>query len=150
MTRSMKLAIWIGGLALLAATAIDTVAVIGRYVNLPLTGSIELMQAAVVISGTIGIVIGTIANSHARVLLLVDRLSPGMRRIADWFSDALTLLFALALLIGSSWIAVDLWNSHEVSEVLGVPWRYLRLVVNAGLLITCGYLLFRLFRRQDK
>ncbi len=150
MTRSMKLAIWIGGIALLAATAIDTLAVIGRYVGLPLTGSIELMQAAVVVSGSVGLVIATVANTHARVVLLVDRLSPGWRKVADRFSDALTLVFALSLLIGSAWIAADLWASHEVSEVLGVPWRYLRLVVNAALLLTCGYLLVRLFRKAGE
>ena len=35
---------WIGGAALLAAMSIDTLAVIGRYIGLPLRGSIELIE----------------------------------------------------------------------------------------------------------
>jgi TRAP-type C4-dicarboxylate transport system permease small subunit len=143
-------AILVGGLALLAATAIDTLAVIGRNVGLPLTGSIELMQAAVLVSGAIGLVIATIEQSHARVRLLVDKLSPKWRLLADRLSDLLTLIFFLALFVGSVWLAVDLWNAHEQSEWLGIPWRLLRLVANLCLFAVCILLLFRIVRRRAK
>jgi TRAP-type C4-dicarboxylate transport system permease small subunit len=141
------LTIIVGGLALLAATAVDTVAVIGRNIGLPLTGSIELMQAAVLVSGGIGLVIATIEQSHARVRLIVDRLSPKWRVLADRASDALTAIFVLALLAGSAWLAADLWGAHEQSELLGIPWRLLRLIANLSLLAVCAILVWRIAQK---
>ena len=147
MTKLTRMAIWIGGIALLAATAIDTVAVIGRHIGLPLGGSIELMQAAVLVSGALGIVISTLDDAHARVRLVVDRMPERWRALADRASDALTLLFVLALLAGSAWIAVDQFSGHEESELLGVPWWALRLVANACLLATVAILGWRVVRQ---
>jgi TRAP-type C4-dicarboxylate transport system permease small subunit len=150
MTRSMRLLIWVGGAALLAATAIDTIAVMGRQVGLPLTGSIELMQAVVLVAGAVGLVVATIEQSHARVRLLVARMGPRGQLVADRLSDALTLLFCLALLIGSSWIAAELWDSHEQSELVGIPWRVLRLIANACLLAACTVLAWRIVRPRPQ
>lgn len=141
------LLIWIGGIALLAATFIDTIAVIGRHVGLPLIGSIELMQAAVLVSSSIGIVVATLDNSHARVRLLVDRLQAPMRLIADRFSDGLTLVFLVGVLAGSVWLAIDLWDGHEQSEMLGVPWDVLRLIANLSLLTAAAILALRVVRK---
>ncbi len=141
------LLIWIGGIALLAATFIDTIAVIGRHVGLPLIGSIELMQAAVLVSSSIGIVVATLDNSHARVRLLVDRLQAPKRLIADRFSDGLTLVFLVGVLAGSVWLAIDLWDGHEQSEMLGVPWDVLRLIANLSLLTAAAILALRVVRR---
>lgn len=145
-----KLAIWVGGFALLAATLIDLLAVIGRHVGLPLAGSIELMQSMIVISGATGILIATMDSSHARVRILVDRFRPGWRASADRWSDLLSLVFLLALLIGSAWIAIDLWGGHEQSELLGVPWRLLRLFANACLAATILVLALRIFRSRSR
>lgn len=145
-----RLAIWTGGLALLSATAIDTFAVIGRHIGLPLGGSIELMQAAVLVSGALGIVISSLDDAHARVKLVVDRLPAGLRGAADRASDLLSVLFVLALLAGSAWIALDLRGAHEESELVGVPWWLLRLVANACLLATVLILGWRVIGRRAK
>ena len=150
MNRPLKLLVWIGGLALLAATAIDTLAVIGRHVGLPLTGSIELMQAVVLVSGAIGLVIATVEQSHARVRLLIQHLGGAMSGLADRLSDGLSLLFFLALLAGSGWIAFELWSGHEQSELVGVPWRVLRLIANLCLLAACAVLLRRVFASRQR
>jgi TRAP-type C4-dicarboxylate transport system permease small subunit len=147
MSKITRLAIWTGGIALLAATAIDTVAVIGRHVGMPLGGSIELMQAAVLVSGALGIVISSLDDAHARVKLLVDRMPESWRGFADRASDGLSLLFVLALLAGSAWIALDLRGGHEESELVGVPWWLLRLVANACLLVTALILGWRVIGR---
>ena len=146
MKAGTRLLVWTGGIALLAATAIDTIAVIGRHVGLPLTGSIELMQAAVLVSGAVGLLVATIEQSHARVHLVVERLAPLQRKVADRLSDVLTFLFCLALLAGSGWIAAELWTAHEQSELVGVPWRVLRLIANLCLLGVCLTLLWRIVR----
>ena len=146
MSAPLRLIIWTGGLALLAATAIDTFAVIGRHVGLPVPGSIEMMQAVVLVSGVIAMLVATIENAHARVKLVVDRLSPARRAVADRLSNLLTLLFFAALLAGSSWIAWDLRDAYEQSELLGIPWLALRIIAGLVLLATCAVLAVRVIR----
>ena len=141
------LAIWLGGLALLAATLTDTLAVICRHLGFPINGSIELMQAIVLVSGSIALIMATWEDTHARVHLLTERMGPALRRLADWLSDLTTLLFLIALLWGSLWLAADLWHGHEQSELLGVPWQALRVIANAGLVVTCLLLVLRLAGR---
>lgn len=148
MSMPKRLIIWIGGIALLAATLIDTIAVIGRHVGLPLTGSIELMQAMVLVSSAIGVIIATLESSHARVRLVVDRFGPRLRGVADRLSDALTLAVVLCFFAGSVWLAADLWNAHERSELLGVPWALLRLITNASLAVTALILVVRIVRGE--
>ena len=138
--------IWIGGLALLLATATDTLAVLCRYLGFPITGSIEAMQSIVLVSGVVALVMSTWEDSHARVHLLLDRVGPRTKALAHWLSDLSTLLFLAALLAGSVWLAVDLWPGYEHSELLGVPWSVLRLIVNAGLSLTIAILAVRLVR----
>ena len=128
------LMIWTGGAALLAATAVDTLVVIGRQAGFALHGAIELIQAAVLVAGSLALVAATAANNHARVRLIIDRLGSsraGFERV----SDVLMAAFLVALLAGSGWLAVDLWRSHEVSEIAGVPWRWLRLFANLALVL---------------
>jgi TRAP-type C4-dicarboxylate transport system permease small subunit len=106
------------------------------------------MQAALLFSSATGRVVSCGARTHARVRLLVDRLGDRWRARAGWFSDLLTLMFFAALLVGSGWIAVDLWGSHEQSELLGVPWKALRLIANASLLAACAILAWRLIGKR--
>ena len=130
----------------LAAALADTLAVIGRHVGLPIPGSIELIQAIVLFTASTGLVVATWADSHARVRLVVDRLNPRWRAVADRLSELLTLVFCVGLLVGSAWLAADLWHSHEQSELLGIPWLLLRLFANASLLALGLILLVRILR----
>ncbi|MEO5706276.1 MAG: TRAP transporter small permease subunit [Alteraurantiacibacter sp.] len=140
--------ILLGGAALLLATMIDTLAVIGRHIGLPINGSIELMQAAVMISGAAALVISLWDDAHARVHLLLDRLGPSARRLLDQLSDGITLIFLAALLAGAGWLAADLWHGHEQSELLGVPWAALRAVANVALAMGIAILGLRLLRKR--
>ena len=124
--------VWTGGAALLAATAVDTVAVIGRQVGFRVHGAIELIQAAVLVAGAVALVAATAARAHARVRIVVERLA-NARPWFDRLSEGLAAVFLAALLTGSAWLSADLWNSHEVSEVAGVPWRWMRLAANLAL-----------------
>lgn len=148
MTRLRRLAVWTGGAALIAATAIDTLAVIGRNVGLPVVGSIELVQAAVLVSGIFGLIFATAGDDHAHVRILTDRLGRWRSSAAVVGPLSMALFFA-ALLFGSVWLAADLWDGHERSEVLGVSWRVLRLIANLGLAACIVIALAALFRRRQ-
>ncbi|HEU4651429.1 MAG TPA: TRAP transporter small permease subunit [Croceibacterium sp.] len=144
-----RIVVWIGGAALLAAMTIDTLAVIGRNIGWPMIGSIELIQAAVLVSGVVGLVFATAHGDHARVRIVLDRLGHG-RAVAAAVSRVASVVLFGALLSGSAWLAADLWDGHERSELLGVPWSMLRLIANVGLaacIVIAAVNLFRPGRR---
>ena len=130
MTYARSAPVWLGGIALLTAALLESISVIGRHIGLPFHGSIELIQAAVLVSGSVALVIATARGSHARVRLLLDRLPVGARLAGERACSAAVALAFLLVFAGSVWIAVDLWNGHERSELIGVPWRTLRLFAN--------------------
>lgn len=124
-----EIMVWTGGAALLVATVTDTVAVVGRQVGFALHGAIEFIQAAVLVAGAVALVVASAAGNHARVRLVVERLGR-LQPVFERASEIFTIAFLGALLTGSAWLAADLWNSHEVSEIAGLPWRWLRLITN--------------------
>lgn len=145
MTRWHDVAIWAGGAALLVATAVDSFAVLGRRIGVPLNGAIEFIQAAVLVAGGLALVIAPATDNHARVRLVIEKLPRG-RGAAERASDLLTAAFFGCLLAGSVWLSFDLWNSHEVSELVGVPWRWLRLFANLCLVTIVLLALRRVIR----
>lgn len=144
-----SLMIWTGGTALLAATAVDTLAVIGRQVGFAIHGAIELIQAAVLVAGGLALIAATLANNHARVRILIERLGD-MRPLVEQIWEGLTVVFLMALVVGSAWLAADLWHSHEISEIAGVPWRWLRLFAILSLLAMIGVVLRDMVRGRGR
>ena len=136
-----KLAYLLGSIGLLTATAADSIAVAGRHIGFVLLGSIELVQAAVVLLASAGMLIATIVGGHASVHIVTERVSKARAarwaRIADVVSALVFLLFAA----GSAWVLADLWNGFERSELLHIPLRWLRLLwVVAALLVAVQFL----------
>ncbi|MBV9883316.1 MAG: TRAP transporter small permease subunit [Sphingomonadaceae bacterium] len=129
-SRLYRASIWLGGTALLAAASIDAASVLARNLATSVHGSIELIQVAVLIAGSLGLVVALVNNTYARVHLLTDRVPASARRLMERMAAAATGVFFILLLAGSVWIAIDLWQGQELSEVVGVPWRWLRLFAN--------------------
>jgi TRAP-type C4-dicarboxylate transport system permease small subunit len=128
-SRSRRSLIWLGGGALLVAMVVDTLAMLGRALQVPLLGAIEIVQASVLIAASGALVIAAFDEAHARVRLVLDRLPLNWRRVFERCHALAALLFYGALLAGSAWIAADLWGGHEESELLRIPYRPLRIVV---------------------
>jgi TRAP-type C4-dicarboxylate transport system permease small subunit len=141
--------VWVAGGALLVAMAVDTLAMLGRHLRLPLLGSIEIVQAAVLIAASGSLLLATICQSHARVHLLLRRMPDGLRARFGSGHYIAAMLLMLALLAGSAWIASDLWSGHEESELLRIPWMPLRVIV---VLLLTGLLavLFRQLLRGNR
>jgi TRAP-type C4-dicarboxylate transport system permease small subunit len=138
---------YLGAAALLLATSVDAIAVLGRHIGLPLLGSLELVQAAIVVASSTAIVFATLANRHAAARFLLDRSTPRLRRLLQQFARVLTLLFFLILASGQAWITHDLWDGHEDSELLHIPFAPLRLVSILAVLLAAGITLRRLLRQ---
>lgn len=118
----------IGSAGLLIAMATDALAVAGRHLGLPLLGSIEIVQACIIVAASSAMVGATLSKTHAEVHILTERLKPGARAMLARVADLLSAAFAVALVIGSVWIFHDLWGGRERTEMLHIPLAPLRLV----------------------
>ena len=144
--RIRRVAIWTGGLALLAAALIDTGAVLARNFATSIHGSIELIQLAVLIAGALALAVAVASHTYAQVHLVTDRLSESGKRWLDRVAAVAVALFFLCLLAGSAWIASDLWGGHELSEVMGVPWRWMRLFAILCFAVAIAILLHQIWK----
>src|SRR5690606_6460032 len=112
-------------------------------------GSIELVEAVVLIAAGGGLIIATLDGAHARVNLLLERLPESARELVlKLHALAAALLFA-ALRAGTVWIAVDLWSGHEESELLRIPYRPLRIAAALTVGVLLLFSLRRLLRRRS-
>jgi TRAP-type transport system small permease protein len=139
--------VWVAGGALLAAMVVDTTAMLGRQLHWPLLGAIELVQAAVLFGSAGALLLASLEHSHARVHLLLDRLSPRWQGVLSRLHSALALLLYAGLLAGSAWLVRDLWNGHEESELLRIPYRPLRIALVLTLLTLLGLSVRRLLEK---
>lgn len=131
------LLVWIAGGALLIAMTVDTLAMLGRQLRWPLLGSIEIVQAAVLFAACGGLLVAARDSAHARVHLLLDRVSGRTRTLMTIVNELASALVYFTLLAGSVWIAADLWHGQEESELLRLPYRPLRIVA----ILTVAWLL---------
>jgi TRAP-type C4-dicarboxylate transport system permease small subunit len=141
------LLVWIAGGALLAAVAVDALAMAGRQIQLPLIGSIEIVEAAVLFAAAGALIVATLDGAHARVGLLLDRMPVNWRSWCDRLHALVAVLLFAALLTGTLWIAADLWGGHEESELLHIPYRPLRIATAVSLAVVLGLSIRRLLRR---
>lgn len=131
----------LGAFSLLLAMAVDTLAVVGRHIGIPFPGSIELVQAAILVASSAAILSATLANKHARVRLVMDRMKGRPLAVLRCVQSVLSVLFFCALAAGSIWISVDLWSGFEESEVLHIPFAPLRIVSIVSVLgVAFGFL----------
>lgn len=148
-SRLYRALVIIGGTALLAAMAIDVIAVIGRAIRVPLLGSIELVQVVVGVSGALAMLVATLHKRHAKVLIIFNRLGPRSAQAVGRFNAVCGALFFLGLLAGSLWLLADLWYSFEESELWRIPYRPLRILIGAALTGVCGVFLWQAWRGRD-
>jgi TRAP-type C4-dicarboxylate transport system permease small subunit len=149
-SRWCSVLIWIAGGALLVAVAVDVLAMLGRQIRLPLIGSIEIVEAAVLFAAAGALIVTTLDGAHARVNLLLDRVSAGWRdRLLKLHAIAAVVLFA-ALLAGTLWIAADGFGGHEVCELLRIPYLPLRLATGVCFAVRLLLSLQRLLGRDSR
>jgi TRAP-type C4-dicarboxylate transport system permease small subunit len=143
-----KLLIVVAGGALLGAMAIDTLAMLGRQIEVPLLGAIEIVQALVLVAASGALIVAALDGAHARVHLLLARLPERWRATFERAHTLASAVVYAALLAGSLWIAADLWNGAEESELLRIPYRPLRVIVVVALGVLAAHAMVRLVRRR--
>jgi TRAP-type C4-dicarboxylate transport system permease small subunit len=90
----------------------------------------------------------TLAGVHAVVHLLIDRLPLHARVWPVRTTQLISALYFIVLVAGGLWLTADMWSGHEQSELLGIPFRPLRIFANASLAGAAGVFLFRALRRD--
>jgi TRAP-type C4-dicarboxylate transport system permease small subunit len=145
--RFRDLVVWISGGALLAAVAVDSLAMLGRQVRIPFLGSIEIVQAVVLVAAAGALIIATLDAAHARVNLVLDRLPPRWRARFETLHALAAAFVHASLLAGTVWIAADLWSGYEESELLHIPYAPLRIVTVVSFAVLLLLALRGLFRR---
>ena len=134
----------LAGVPLLAAMLIEFLAVVGRNVGWNLVGSIELVQALILLSSSGAMVAATVSRAHAKVNVLSRRYRGASGRALRILLALGSAVFFLALAVGSGWIAVEMWGAGEQSELLGVPYFPLRVVVTLATLAIGGMYAMRI------
>ena len=133
----------LGAAGLLTAMASDAIAVIGRHIGRPFLGSIELVQACVVVASSSAMIGATLTGSHATVHIVLERLPPRARAGLETYAALMGAICFAGLCAGSAWIASDLWAGGERTELLGLPIVPLRLFWCASAAIVCALFLKR-------
>lgn len=131
----------LGVFALASAMATDAIAVAGRHLGVALLGSIEVMQALIVLLATSAMLITTLVDGHARVRIVLEKVSQSAVLRLERLSDIASAAAFLWLALGSIWLASDLWNGAEVTEILNLPLRWLRVVWIGGCLVIAALFL---------
>jgi TRAP-type C4-dicarboxylate transport system permease small subunit len=118
-----------GSAGLLTMMLVESAAVIGRHIGIPLLGALEIVQAAIVPAACGAMLIATLSGAHAAVHLVSDRLPESARRRMGRAESVVAGVYFAALFAGTTWLAVEYWNSFEQTEVLHIPFRPLRALV---------------------
>jgi TRAP-type C4-dicarboxylate transport system permease small subunit len=139
-----------GSVGLLGIMTVESIAVIGRHVGMPVLGALELAQASIVPAACAAMLIATLAGAHAAVHMLTDRMPPAARNFTVRAGSLLAAVFFAALAAGAFWLAGEFWNSFEHSEVLHIPFRPLRALVALSALALSAVFLHRALRPASR
>lgn len=137
---------YMGAIGLATATVIDTIAVSGRWLSLPLHGALEIIQAAVLITACVSMITATLEGSHATVHLLLNRVGPRFKVLLNRVASVVGVVFFAGLTVASVWLTVEHWGGREQSELLHIPFRPLRLLCSVSMLIIVAVFAYRAFR----
>jgi TRAP-type C4-dicarboxylate transport system permease small subunit len=120
---------YLGAGGLLLAMSIEALAVAGRQIGVPLLGAIEIIQTAILVTASAAMLSATLADAHASVRLLVERMSPSTQRRLRRLALLISAAFFACLAVAAAWLTIDAWNEFEHSELLHIPYRPLRIIV---------------------
>lgn len=139
---------YVGSAGLLTVMLVEAAAVIGRHIGKPLLGALEMCQAAIVPAACAAMMIATLRGAHATVNMLTERLPATAQRWAAIAGSVLAAIYFAALSAGAVWLLQEYWDGYEQTEVLGIPFRPLRLLVALTALVLVMLFLHRAYQSR--
>lgn len=140
---------YIGAAGLATATIIETIAVSGRWLSLPLHGALEIIQAAVLVTSCVAMLTATLEGTHATVHLLLNRLGPRPKLVLIRAASLISLVFFASLTVASIWLTIEHWDGHEASELLHIPFRPLRILCSVSMLAIVVVFAYRTIKPRE-
>ncbi len=147
-TLIIKAATWLGCTALVTTTALIVLSVLGRHTQIPLPGSVEMVEVLIVVIGSTSLLVATYDNTHASAKLFINRMSPTVRIVVEKIGISMAAIFTASLLVGTVWIIADYWATHEVTPLLGIPVIPFRLLFALSLVLITLLSLIRLISKS--
>ncbi len=127
--------------------------VIMRYIFNEPKAWVEEVVRYVIIWGTfLGFSIALRHNQHIQVDILYDKVSPGMKKIIDFFSTLVSILFCIAYTYYGSVLVESRFHSGMVSLDVGIPmWIIYLILPISGVLFLIRFIerLVNLLRGKD-
>lgn len=136
-----------GATGLLLATATDALSVLGRHTGVPLLGSIEIVQCAILLIASAAMIGATLQRAHASVHIFTERMRPATVRALDRATSLMGAALFAIIVLGSIWVFIDLWTGHERTELLHIPSWPLRAIWIAAACTVCGLFVRQAFRK---
>lgn len=140
---------YIGAAGLVTATVIETIAVSGRWLSVPLHGALEIIQAAVLITSCVAMLTATLEGTHATVHMLLNRLGPRFRLVLVRAASFISFACFASLTVASIWLTIEHWDGHEASELLHIPFRPLRILCSVSMLAIAVVFAHRTFKPRE-
>jgi TRAP-type transport system small permease protein len=140
---------YIGAAGLATAVVIETIAVSGRWLSLPLHGALEIIQAAILVTACVAMLTATLAGTHATVHLLLNRLGPRPKLLLIRGASLISVVFFSGLTIASIWLTIEHWDGHEASELLHIPFRPLRILCSVSMLVIVVVFAYRTIKPRE-
>jgi TRAP-type C4-dicarboxylate transport system permease small subunit len=145
-----RIAVTLGSIGLFGAMATDALAVLGRHTGFIVLGSIEIVQTMIVLLASAAVVLATLERSHAAVHILTERLVPSTAARLARLANIASAIIVAVLLAGALWLMADLWNAHERSELLHIPFRVLRAIFAGALFVVLIVFLRQAFAKAAR
>lgn len=131
-----------GGLAIAVMVAIVTINVITRGLfNAPIPGFYDFIGLLGAAFYSFGIVYCAIKGQHIVMSMVKNRLSAGGRRIFDFLSRGVVLIFCFLLIYAGGGYAWQMLISNELTDDIQFPVAPFRFIVVLAFLLLCFLIL---------
>lgn len=140
---------WLAGIFLAGIMVAIVLDVILRLVKIPIIGSYELTEVAIIVAVAFALPYTALKGGHVAVDLLVSRFKPRARQL----SVAITILFSTVIWALVVWASVEVLQAkwlNEASYTLKIPYLPFRFIWVIGLTLFCIVYLFEAIKRLIK
>lgn len=126
---------WVGKLVLAGMMFFITASVLMRYVfRKPIPGTIDVVMVMMVVVIMVGLAYTQATEGHVSVTLLVDRVSPRMRRIIEIFNSIVMSGVLLLLSWKSFEYSMYSYRIMDSSDMLEIPFYPFKFIMGIGFL----------------
>lgn len=139
----------IGIFALVGSLLVISLSVVGRHLNIPLPGSLEIVELLFVLVAACAMFYATVERAHAAARLFLDRLPSRQRHLVERSGLLFGALMWLSITIGNLWLLAGVWSLHEETPLLGIPVVPFRIALTTSTAAITLVLIWQFFHFKD-